>query len=237
MHCVRVLFALLAASLLSACALKPIPYDRSSASDVKTIGIVTPAMPNRPAVVLASSVGQSFGLIGALADAAMQDNRETTFRKAIEPTNFSATDICLQELKTQLQEHGYDSVMVTADRSKHDFLEKYPADQEPKVDAYLDLVISYGYIAAGVGKAPYRPIVYLTARLVRASDASVLMQDAVSYNPVGPFGKNSQSITLPPDPTYQFADFDTLAADPNKAAKGMETALGLSSRTFGQLLK
>lgn len=233
----RILLTAMMAVLVGACALKPIPYDRSSAGDIKTIGIVTPAMPTRPAVILAGNVGQNFGLIGGLIEAAMIENRESTFLKAIEPTKFSATDVCLQELTTQLKDHGYDSVPVKADRSKHSFLEKYPVDQEPKVDAYLDVVINYGYIAAGIGAAPYRPMVYLTARLVRASDATVLMQDAVSYNPVGPYGQNSESITLPPDPTYQFTNFDALAADPNKATKGMETALGLSSRTFGQLLK
>jgi hypothetical protein len=123
------------------------------------------------------------------------------------------------------------------ERSQHDFLEKYPADSPPKVDAYLDTVVSYGYIAAGIGSTPYHPIVYITARLVRATDSTVLMQDAISYNPVGPYAHNSQSVTIPPDPNYQFSNFDALAADPDKAVQGMQTALTQSAKTFGELLK
>jgi hypothetical protein len=237
MRYVRFLCAVIAAGLLAACALQPIPYDRTSSGEIKTIGIITPAMPSRPAVVLASSVGQSFGLIGGLIDAGMQENRETKFKTVIEPHNFSATDACLQELTARLQEQGYTVVSVPVQRTKHGFEDKYPVESEPKVDAYLDLVVSYGYITAGVGSTPYRPIVYMTARLVRATDATVLMQDAVSYNAIGPYGANKKAITLAPDPTYQFPNFDKLVGDPATAVKGMQVSLERSASTLGQLLK
>lgn len=62
---------------ISACATLPqIPYDRTAAGNPKTIRVLTPAAPEKASVVLAATVGQSFGLIGALIDAGMQSSRE-----------------------------------------------------------------------------------------------------------------------------------------------------------------
>jgi hypothetical protein len=214
-----------------------VPYDRTTAADIKTIGIVTPSYPEGPYVVLASNVGQSFGLVGALVEAGMQADRESRFKKAIAPHSFSVDQTCMGELTAALQAHGYTVVTVPQERPKTSFLEKYPSDQEPKVDAWLDLVINYGYIAAGIGSTPYRPTAYTSARLVRASDSAVLMQDLVIYNPVGPYGANQQAVTIAPDPAYQFADFTALAGDPALAVKGMQASLQESTKTVGQLLK
>lgn len=238
MRYVRLLFAVIAAAFVAACALQPIPYDRSTAGEIKTIGVVTPAVPDRAAVILASSVGQSFGLIGGLIDAAMQENRETKFNAAIEPRDFSAVDTCLAEIRTRLQEEGYTVVMVPVERTGKEFLQSYPPPgSEPKVDAYLDLVVSYGYIAAGIGSTPYRPNVYVTARLIRASDSAVLMQDAVSYNPVGPYAANSKAVSIPPDPNFQFSNFDSLVGNPGLAVKGMQTSIVQSTKIIGQRLQ
>ncbi len=237
MRCFRVLVAGFAAAFLAGCAAKPVPYDRTTAADIKTIGIVTPSYPEGPYVVLAGNVGQSFGLIGALIEAGMQASRESDFKKAIAPHKFSVDETCLGELTARLEEQGYTVVVVPQTRSKQDFLEKYPADQEPKVDAYLDLVVNYGYISAGIGATPYRPTVFANARLVKASDSSVLMKDLVIYNPVGPYGANQEAVTIPPDPTYSFSTFDELVRDPAAAVKGMQVALQESVKTVGQLLK
>ena len=80
------------------------------------------------------------------------------------------------------------------------FLASYPpgaADQP--IDAYLDLIVgAYGYIAAGLqDSAPYRPIFIVSARLTRARDKTVLMQDAVVYNPLNP---NDRVVTIAPMP-------------------------------------
>ena len=70
-----------AALVLSACASKPeIPFDRATAGAIKTIAVVPPAMPDDGSVVLASTVGQSFGLVGALVDAGMAANRDSHFK-------------------------------------------------------------------------------------------------------------------------------------------------------------
>src|SRR5262245_65234940 len=103
MSFVRLTLAIAAsAMLLAGCAGKPgIPYDRTAAQ-VKTIGIITPRAPDRPTVALATSVGQSFGLIGAMIDAGMQSDRESRLTAAIAPLGGSVPEKFMEVLSAGL---------------------------------------------------------------------------------------------------------------------------------------
>ncbi len=224
---------------ISACASPEIPYDRS-AENIRTIGLVAPAFPDHPTVVLASTVGQSFGLVGALVDAGLEANRDLKFRDMIGRANFSEHDKFVDRVTAALQMRGYAVVSVSATRPKAtDFVAKYPGKDVTNVDAYLDLVVkSYGYVAAGIGSStPYRPSLSLAVKLVRATDAKVLMQDAVVYNPVGPAAAQGHSVTVAPNPAYSFVDFDALMANPENAVSGLQDATEQSSEAISVLLK
>ena len=223
--------------LVAACAPPKVPYDR--ADGVKTIGVVTPRFPDGPVVFLASSVGQSFGLIGALIDAGMQADRETKFKAVLDDQKFAASDVFIQALTTELQARGYTVVVIPMTRDGTEFAAKYPANSDPKVDAYLDLVTyHYGYIAAGIrDAAPYRPAYALKARLVSAKNAALLMQDSIAYNPLRAAAASTEYVTIAPDPEYGFTNFDALLADPNKAVKGLRIATEQSAQAVGKLLQ
>ncbi len=226
---------------LAACARVPeIPFDRT-ANVVKTIGLVTPRFPDSASVILASTPGQSFGLIGALIDGAMQSDRDSRFKAVLEQQSFSAQDKFQQAVTVGLAARGYSVVSVPMTRDKADFVAKYPTDTGPPVDAYLDLVTTaYGYIAAGVrDSTPYRPNFVVKARLVRATDSTVLMQDTVIYNPIGPGALQGAKgvVTVAPDPQFQFTSFDLLASDPAKAAMGLDVATVQTAQTVCDLLR
>lgn len=229
---VRVYLAAFVAVILSACQTLPqVPYDRATAT-VKTINLVTPATPDRARVVLATTVGQSFGLIGALIDAGMQQAREDKFAAIASSRNFSARDSLLQYLDAGLKADGYQVNMVGVGRQKLEFLKDYPA--QPTGDAHFDVLMNYGYVATGIS-TPYRPFVYIECRLVRASDKQTLMQRTVVYNPI--FGVPEQAVTVAPDPTYVFDDFEALQADPEKAVKGVDRAIEEAAKAIGTLLQ
>lgn len=223
--------------LLAGCAGQPaVPYDRASAGDIRTIGVLTPSFPEHPSVILASSVGQSLGLLGALVDAGMRSSRESSFGSLLDGQGFSVGDAFQQSLVAGLQAHGYTVAIIPVPREKRDFLPDYHVVTAVNADAYLDVVsLGYGYIAAGVGNAnPYRPVFGVKCRLVRASDAAVLMQDSVIYNQVNPRG---HVITIAPDPAYQFIDFDTLMADPPRSIAGLHGAVEQTARSIADLLR
>ena len=227
--------------LLAGCASKPVPFDRSTAASVKTIGLVTPSFPNSANVVLATSPGQSFGLIGALVDAGLQANRESRFREIVAAQQLSVPDNFKEVLHTTLAGAGYSVVAVDiADRSGTSFLPKYPQQSEPKVDAYLDIVtVSYGYVAAGVGSgAPYRPYYSIKAQLVSAKDGSLLMQDSIVFNAVGPTGATGiEAVTIAPNPQPNYTTFDALTADPTGAVEGLRIATRQTAEAVGKLLR
>ena len=230
--------AIAALMILAGCATKPIPYDRSAAQENKTIGLLTPAWPLQPASVLASNVGMSFGLVGALINAGMQENREKELIGLLAAQHVDANALFVASLTAELQKEGYTVLPVTADQKRSNFLKKYPLGGEPKVDSYLDVVtLGYGYMASGIGDStPYRPAVDARVKLVKASNGSVMMQDQVAYNAVA-MGQVQNTVTLSPDPTFAFIKWSDVTADPEKAATGLTSAVDQSARAVGDLLK
>jgi hypothetical protein len=230
--------ALAALVILSGCATKPIPYDRTAAQENKTIGLLTPGWPSGPASVLASNVGQSFGLVGALVNAAMQANRDKELSGILTTQQVNANALFVASLTAELQKEGYTVLPVSADQTRGNFLKKYPLGGEPRVDSYLDVVtLGYGYMASGTGDStPYRPAVAARVKLVKASDGSVLMQDQVAYNPIA-IGQTQNTVTLSPDPAFAFVSWSDVTADPQKAAAGVTGAVDQSARAVGDLLK
>jgi hypothetical protein len=235
MRRVKLGVAALAAVVLSACStLQQVPYDRATAGEIKTINVVTPSAPDRPAVVLAATVGQSFGLIGALIDAGMQSSREGDFEEVAKSQNFIGKEAFERHLDAALTAGGYTPAHSSIARPKADFLKSYAAPADVKADAHLDIVMHYGYVASGIA-TPYRPFVTVNAKLVRASDNALLMQKSIFYNPL--YAAPEQTVTIAPDPAYEFADFDALKADPEKAIKGLDGAIAQVASAMGTLLR
>jgi hypothetical protein len=223
--------------ILAACASQPeIPYDRTAAVSNKTIGLLTPAWPSGPSSFLASSVGQSFGLAGALVDASIQDNRESDLKLILTDQRVDANSDFIAALTANLQAKGFTILPVTADAKRGAFLKKYPAPGANNVDSYLDVAVTnYGYLAAGIGASnPYRPWCAATVKLIRASDGAVLMQDHVTYNS---WLDVKNVIKLSPDPEYAFTAWSDTKAAPEKTAQGVQVAAKKTADAIGDLLK
>ncbi len=222
--------------LLSGCHTAPpeIPFDKAAASRVKSIGIVVSQFPEQPVAVLATTVGQHMGLLGALVDAGMNSSRVTKVEAMLISQGFVADTYFIAKLKETLEAEGYKVFIVSQKRGKGDFAKDYPVNFYPKVDAYLDIIVgAYGYLAAGIGDdAPYRPTFNARVKLVSSIDKSVLMQDVVAYNvPNNP----ENIVTISPDPEMKWVDFDTLMADPVRAVSGLRMAEDLTASTLGKL--
>jgi hypothetical protein len=236
MRFAHIAMAVLLAMLISACQTLPqVPYDRATAGNVKTINVVTPAMDADSSVVLASTVGQSFGLVGALIDAGMQSSRESDFKAMATAQNFSGRDAFSKHLDAALMASGYQVAHDNINRpSGYEFLKSYTQPSTISAEARLDVVVSYGYIASGLS-TPYRPFVAANCKLVRNSDNALLMQKSIFYNPLN--DPPADTVTVSPDPNYVFNNFEGLKNDPQKTIKGIDSALAQVAGAVGALLK
>src|SRR5205823_11578079 len=97
---------------------------------------------------------------------------------------------------------------------------------------------NYGYVSAGIGSnTPYRPQFLVQVRLVHSKNSSVLMQETILYNPVGPAGFNAKkAITIAPSAAYEFPDFDRLEANSQMAVQGLRDAAYQSADSLSNLL-
>lgn len=230
--------ALFAALFLASCAgQQELPFDNTG-PQIKTVGIIDPTLDEKPTIHLASSVGQSFGLVGALIDTGLETNRDDKAFAWMQAHSFAANAAFLKYLESDLQAHGYVAEVIPAARSGSDYLQTYPDRATTSADAYLDIVplgMEWGYIAAGIGNSnPYRPYMAVKCRLVRAGTGEVLMQDIVIYNPIG---ETKNTIALSPDPVYAFPDFDSMEADPAKTVAGMGQSVHQTADTIAGLIR
>ena len=232
-------WAVLALLLLPVgCGAPPIPYDRAAGAPVATVGFLTPSMSDRPTVCVWGGPGQMFGLVGAIAEAAVLSAREARLVEALASRQFAARPLFIERVSAAIGAQGYRVVPVAVERTKRDFLESYgglPAGPDAWLDCFF---VEWGYLAAGVGDStPYRPYANVTCRLVRAADGTVLMRDRVIYN--WPLGRPPPNpvITIPPDPQYSFVTSDQLVADPERAVQGIDAAFRAAAEAFGTVLK
>lgn len=195
-------------------------------------------MREKPTVWLASDVGQSFGLVGALIDAGMQESREDKMWAMLAGQKMYPRDQFMSALRQSLEADGFAVKTIDIAREAGKYMKAYPPAAENGVDAYLDIVVGqYGYVAAGIASStPYRPYVYLNCKLVQASNGAVLMQDSIFYDPVAPFGQG-KNVSISPDPAYTFVDFDAMENAPQKSAEGLTAAFRATDDSLARLLR
>jgi hypothetical protein len=123
-------------ALLSACATPSIPYDRGATPAVQTIGVLSVKPPNTPVVVLASTVGRSFGLIGALVDAGMMQARDTHFREMLDLHQYSGPEHFSTYVREAVAAQNYQVSDQRYQRISDEYLPDYKALNG--ADAWLD---------------------------------------------------------------------------------------------------
>ncbi len=200
---------------------REIPYDRQTAQ-VRTIGLLTPAVPEETTLFLNNSPGAMFGIIGALVDAGIQTGRQDTFNEHLRQQNYSAASIFTKALIEQLRKDGYAVREIAIGRTPHQPVRTLPAvDPADPVDAYLDVAITgQGYVANGMA-TPYRPVVSGRARLVQAGTNAVLMDVPVSAQP--------EALRA-----AEYPDYATLIAQVPAAARGLEVVLSDAGRSVAR---
>lgn len=230
----RNLAAIAAMVALSACATPYVatPYERAQ-HNIQHVSIIDDAAPEDAIAFEVASVGSNFGLIGTLVDAGIQVSRRNAVNEALDSVGFDAEAHLEQRLASQLSSLGYNVAPMTDNtRTKYDFMESYP--DANGADALLDVSIQhFGYLSSGAFQS-FRPSVSAKVRLVKASDKSTVMENIISYNAIYP---QEGTITLPPNPEYEFENREALLENPQRMADGITDALDQVVSTAVRLLR
>lgn len=223
------LTAIVAALSLSACvsAFEPVKFDRA-ATPVTTIAISKDMAYDRPSAYGGTGASAAFGAIGGIAAAAIADDRATKLDAALSSTEFNAESLLEEVFGTELAGAGFEvSVADFGPRPKNSMAGasvKFPYksfEGAPEgVDAYLDVVMGWGYTAANTKL--WVPTVGIDINLVSASDSKVLANDGVGYG-TKQFREGTTFILH--DETKGFQSFDELVSNPEEAAKMLADAI------------
>ena len=80
-----------------------------------------------------------------------------------------------------------------------------------------------GSYVAATPSTPYQPLVSVAVRAVDLASGAALYREFLTYGLPPPYA--ADSIQLPADAGYRFADFDALLSDPAKAREGLLAGL------------
>ena len=97
------------------CGAPPIPYDRAAGAPVATVGFLTPSMSDRPTVFVWGGPGQMFGLVGAIAEAAVLSAREARLVEALASRQFAARPLFIERVSAAIGAQGYRVVPVAVE--------------------------------------------------------------------------------------------------------------------------
>ncbi|MFN4184406.1 MAG: hypothetical protein ACK4M6_06435 [Hyphomonas sp.] len=235
------LTALVAALFLSACvsAFEPVKFDRA-ATPITTIAISKDMAYDRPSAYGGAGASAAFGAIGGIASAAIAEDRATKLDAALSIANFDAEKLLEEVFASELTGAGFEvSVKDFGPRPKNSMAGasiKVPYksfEGAPKdVDAYLDVVMGWGYSAAQ--STLWVPVVGIDINLVSATDSKILAKDGVGY---GPKQFREGTTFILHDEAKGFKSFDELASDPEAAAKMLTEAILATAQVAASKIK
>lgn len=204
-----------------------IAFDRTN-SAVRSIAVVTPAVPARPILVSLAPVS-GYGLLGIFGtegEANVQKEHAEHLAVLLANQKFSPQGILLDDVVAAVKAKGYVVTIVQADRHGADYLSQPPAQVD--ADAYLDVaLVNYGY-ATTATSAPYQPVVGIKFKLVHAQDGKVLM--------MGSFGYSIFGSDVHPAAAYDVSRYTDFDGGMDRVVEGIEDGLSQGANAAGAAL-
>jgi hypothetical protein len=248
----KIVSVLAALTLLCACATpyQPTPFDRQ-ATGVNKIVVIEDALPEEVGTRklatngsnLGSAMASQAGLAGLLVagvaagiEAGIENGQRNKIRAALATQNFNGEAIFDAALENALKGNGFavESLSVTRPSNRRETVIPVNANAEAGTGILDANVMNFGYQLVG-GTTQWRPFVLVDVKLVDPKDTKkLLMDNAVTYNPVGP---TQVTVSIAPDEKYAFQKIEDLEADPVRAAEGLKAAIEASATAVAQLLK
>ena len=229
---------------LVACA-KPEPkiaFDRSSLPQIRTVGVVTPRVPDAGRMDYTDTPTVAPSALGIalvnLIDLKMRSDRNDTLEHALTSQGYDLQAEFTTELTDALREAGYDVIPVSAKRETDDFLGTYPIGDSQQPNALLDVVVKrYGFKILGSGyNGRCSPYFFAKVRLINPQTSAVLMRDYVGYSPPREEADKAKAAIQSQRPTLNHC-FDELDAKPEAAIAMLRTLSTTSAKSVADRLR
>lgn len=192
--------------------------------------VPSPWLPEQPRVLITGHAARYLGVFGNLLAATDQRSKSQRLALAMQQrAGFGLRQRAMAELDEQLRVAGLEPAHVEQSRGP-DFLADWPAGHGPLLDLQLRFA---GFVAERPG-SPYQPVVQLVWRLLEASDGRLLDSGLIVYGSGRP---QPDTLSLPGDPAWVFADYPALLREPEHAATGLEVALDASFAALARELQ
>ena len=217
--------AALLAGTLAACAGQPSQnFEHSARATVRRVDVVPIGTPEHVQVRIMNPIGAGFGVVGNFVEsrraAWASQAMETTLAAAHFDFRASLSSAITQAVKKAgFTINRVDGMRPEKEHSK--FLSKYP--REKKVDAYLDVYLTYVGFEAPQSSTAFRPRLELAARLVSAKDNHILFQDRIIYGCVE--NTDEDAVLVKADDNLSFRDRAALQSDPARTARALQSAI------------
>lgn len=205
-------------------------YNREANAAVKRISVL-PMPESEISLLIVNNPGYNFGLVGMLVAEANLAPKRDWLRNEVSKEKFDHIAVFRDRFTQALEAKGdtllwpnsvIEDPKAKASRDAWGMRKTYASASD--ADAQLDIAFGFtGYAAAGSSKSsPYRPTVFLTARLLSSDGKRILMAERIVYNQV--MKGSDTEITINPDPHYAYADFDALKAGDRDVVTGLRQA-------------
>jgi len=198
---------MLAALALSGCgASVPVKVGQQSLSGIRTVAIVKVPEPREYTVIDKGSPAGAMGAVGGAAIAMEANKNQKGLLGALARTKFSFADELTAELQATLRKLGYQTKVVSAQRSDpHKLLGEYSALTTSNDDAVLDVSTKgAGYATQHWLTSPFwRPEAHVEVALYSRNAGELVYDESFMYGYHNPF---ISATNLDAPVAYQFAN-------------------------------
>lgn len=217
---------LLVTIVIAGCAStpKPVAFQPAEKQALKRIAIVESGGDEKfflyPGQLQGGQVLYAFGAIGGAILGGIEGSRiesaTNSFNSAVAPFNPSPKTAFVQQIQGNLQAKGYEVILVSAPPM-------LPGEKGPdlsKIDEPVDAIM-VGALSSGYSKESggICPLIFAKVRLLSKSDKRILFSQDYVYG----FSKRQNSIQLTPDSEFVFDSTESVYANGQLAAKGLNS--------------
>jgi hypothetical protein len=221
----KFLFLICVPVALSACGSLPSQsFERSSHVSIKHVELLPLGTPDHAQVQIMNPIGAGFGVVGNFIESRRAVGASEEMESTLAAAHYDFRASLTNAIAAAVGKVGFKITRLAGTRPEKErsrFLKSYPSVK--KVDAFLDVYVTFVGFEAPRSSAAFQPRLEISARLISAKDNKILFQDRIVYGSVE--HSDDEAVLVRADDSVGFRNRAALAADPTRTARALQTAI------------